>query len=145
MPWWGWLVIAALLFGAEMFVIDAQFYLVFFGVAAALVGLTGASGVELSATVQWLLFALLSVVALLGFRKRVYLKLRRPAADAIQEPWRPGDRVTLSMQLEPGASCRVEYRGSTWTARNIDQSPLHGEAEVAGVENLTLQLRRVGS
>ena len=45
MPWWGWLVVGALLLGVEMFVIDAQFYLVFLGVAAALVGLLGLAGI----------------------------------------------------------------------------------------------------
>ncbi|HJY36904.1 MAG TPA: hypothetical protein VJ299_05540, partial [Steroidobacteraceae bacterium] len=41
MPWWGWLVLAAALLSIELFVIDAQFYLVFLGVSAALVGLFG--------------------------------------------------------------------------------------------------------
>jgi membrane protein implicated in regulation of membrane protease activity len=44
MPWWGWLIVGEALLGAEMFVIDAQFYLVFFGIAAALVGLAGLTG-----------------------------------------------------------------------------------------------------
>ena len=39
MPWWGWLVMAAALLAVELFVIDAQFYLVFLGVSAAVVGL----------------------------------------------------------------------------------------------------------
>lgn len=145
MPWWGWLVIGALLFGAEMFVIDAQFFLVFFGIAAALVGLAGAMGLEWSPAAQWLLFALLSVVAMLGFRERVYKKLRRPPVADVQEPWTLGDRVLLTTPLDPGASCRVEYRGSTWNARNIDHTPLQGEAEIAAVDNLTLHLRRIGS
>ena len=41
MPWWGWFVLAAALLSFELFVIDAQFYLVFLGVSAALVGLLG--------------------------------------------------------------------------------------------------------
>jgi membrane protein implicated in regulation of membrane protease activity len=38
MPWWGWIIVGALLMGAELFVIDAQFYLVFLGVSAIAVG-----------------------------------------------------------------------------------------------------------
>lgn len=142
MLWWAWLVIAAVLLGAEMFVIDAQFYLVFLGIAAGVVGLIGLFGLELSDAAQWLAFALLSVAAMLGFRKRIYEKIRKPAAGKIDEPLRVGDRVTLSALLEPGQSCRVEYRGSTWTARNIDPSALSGEAEIAEIDGLTLNVRQ---
>ncbi len=44
MPSWGWLVVGIGLLGVEMFVIDAQFYLVFLGASAALVGLLGLAG-----------------------------------------------------------------------------------------------------
>ena len=33
MPWWGWIVLGAALLAAES-VVDAQFFLVFFGAAA---------------------------------------------------------------------------------------------------------------
>lgn len=141
MPSWAWLVVAALLFGAEMFVIDAQFYLVFFGVAAAVVGLATVLGLVLPDAGQWLLFALLSVVAMLGFRRRLYEHLRKPA-DTMPAALTIGDRVELPAELAPGQSCRVEYRGSTWTVRNIDQRPLSGEATIARIEGLTLLVCR---
>ena len=47
MNWWAWLVLGICLLGAEMFVIDAQFYLVFIGLSAAVVGLLGLLGVDL--------------------------------------------------------------------------------------------------
>ena len=49
MPWWAWLVLGIALLGVEMFVIDAQFYLVFIGLSAAVVGLLGLVGVGLPA------------------------------------------------------------------------------------------------
>jgi membrane protein implicated in regulation of membrane protease activity len=98
----------------------------------------------MSDAVQWLAFAFLSVVAMLGFRKRIYEKIRKPAG-VIDEPLRTGDRVTLSARLEPGETCRVEYRGSTWTARNIDRAALSGEVEIAQVEGLTLHVRQLNS
>ncbi|MGE0115952.1 MAG: NfeD family protein [Steroidobacteraceae bacterium] len=141
MPSWSWLVLAALLFGAEMFVIDAQFYLVFFGAAAAVVGLLDWLGLPLSEAGQWLLFAILSVVAMLGFRQRLYEHLRKPA-EMVPEAMTVGDHVELPESLAPGQSCRVEYRGSSWTVRNIDQQPLSGEVTIARVEGLTLLVRQ---
>lgn len=41
MAWWTWCIVGMLLFGLELFAIDAQFYLVFAGVAAVVVGLVG--------------------------------------------------------------------------------------------------------
>ncbi len=141
MPVWAWLVMAAMLLSAEMFLVDAQFYLVFFGVAAAIVGVLGYLGVVIPDAGQWLLFALLSVLAMLTFRKRLYQRLRKPA-EGMPGVFTPGDRVQLPAVLEPGQSCRVEYRGSSWTARNVDQCPLSGEVIVANIEGLTLMVRQ---
>ena len=33
MTWWSWMVLGAVLLGVELFAIDAQFYLVFLGIA----------------------------------------------------------------------------------------------------------------
>ena len=137
MPGWGWLVIGALLFGAEMFLIDAQFYLVFFGTAAIVVGLLDWLILPIPDSLQWLLFGLLSIIAMVGFRKRLYEKLRKPQ-DALPDALTAGDRVTLSEPLAPGQTCRVEYRGSSWTARNIGSTPLSGEVVIAKIEGLTL-------
>ena len=35
MTWWGWMILGAVMLGAELFAVDAQFYLVFLGVSAA--------------------------------------------------------------------------------------------------------------
>ena len=72
MPWWAWMVLGIGLLGVEMFVIDAQFYLVFIGLSAAVVGLLGLVGVDLPQWAQWLAFGVLAVVAMVGFRQRVY-------------------------------------------------------------------------
>lgn len=141
MPGWGWLVIGALLFGAEMFLVDAQFYLVFLGAAAIVVGLLEWTGLALSQASQWLLFAILAVVAMVGFRKRMYQRLRRPQ-DAVPDAVSAGDRVQLPEALAPGQTCRVAYRGSSWTARNIDQQEISGEVVITQVEGLTLLVRR---
>ena len=49
MPWWGWMIFGALLLGAELLGVDAGFYLVFIGLAAALTGLLELAGLGLAA------------------------------------------------------------------------------------------------
>jgi membrane protein implicated in regulation of membrane protease activity len=141
MPGWAWLVMASMLLSAEMFLVDAQFYLVFFGVAAAVVGSLDWLGVGLPEAGQWVLFAVLSIVAMLTFRKRLYARLRKPA-DSVPDSLSPGDRVQLPESLAPGQTCRVEYRGSSWTARNVDQQSLSGEVTITHIEGLTLLVRQ---
>lgn len=144
MPDWGWLVLGVLLLSAEMFLIDAQFYLVFMGAAAIVVGLLAWLGMPLPQAGEWVLFAVLSLLAMLTFRRRLYEKLRKPQ-DTVPEALTVGDRVVLPESLMPGQTCRVEYRGSSWTARNVDQAALSGEVEIAHVEGLTLQVRSPGN
>ena len=45
MTWWSWMILGAVLLGAELFAVDAQFYLVFLGVSAAIVGLASLAGI----------------------------------------------------------------------------------------------------
>ena len=76
MPWWAWIVLGIGLLGVELLIIDAQFYLVFVGLAAAVVGLLGLFGLGLPEWAEWLVFAVLAVVAMLGFRRRIYESVR---------------------------------------------------------------------
>ena len=142
MPWWGWLVIGAMLLGVEMFVLDAQFYLVFLGVSAAIIGLIGLAGVDWPQWAQWLTFAALSLITMVAFRKRVY-ELVRGRTGAVEERLQLGDRVVIPTRLEPGQSCRVDYRGSSWTARNVDDAGIDAgvEAVIARVDGLTLHVK----
>ena len=60
MQWWGWVVAGTIMLGAELAFIDAQFYLVFTGAAAIIVGLIAAVMPEFSPPAQWAGFALLA-------------------------------------------------------------------------------------
>jgi inner membrane protein len=143
MPWWGWIIVGVVLFGAEMFGINAQFYLAFLGAAALVVGLIGSLGIALPEWVQWLIFAVLAIVCMVAFRERIYRRLRG-ADKLVDTPLGIGASIQIPVRLEPDASCRVDYRGSTWTARNVDRQALEAgaAAEVAEVVGLTLHLRR---
>jgi inner membrane protein len=142
MPWWGWLVFGIGLLGVEMFVVDAQFYLVFLGVAATVVGLLGVVGIPMAEWTEWLVFAVLSIVTMVAFRRRVYARIRGRGLP-VEERVTAGDRVLVATRLEPGQTCRVEYRGSSWTARNADRQPIEAgsEAQISHVDGLTLHLK----
>ena len=142
MPWWWWLILGVALLGAEMFVIDAQFYLVFLGVSATIVGLAGLAGIQTPIWGQWLAFAVLALATMFGFRKRIY-ELVRSRSGHVQERVTSGDKVIVPLRLEPGHECRVEYRGSSWTARNVDPQPIASgaEAEIVTIHELTLLIR----
>jgi membrane protein implicated in regulation of membrane protease activity len=142
MPWWGWFVLAAALLSVELFVIDAQFYLVFLGVSAALVGLLDLADGTLLAWQQWLAFAVLALVTMIAFRDRVYPLVRKRTGH-VEQPLSLGDRVVIPVRLEPGQTCRTQYRGSSWTARNVDQRAIDAgnEAVISDVDGLTLHVR----
>jgi membrane protein implicated in regulation of membrane protease activity len=141
MPSWGWLVVGIGLLAIEMFVIDAQFYLVFLGASAALVGLLGIAGVAMPEWTEWLTFAVLAVVTMVAFRRRLYELVRRQQGP-VDERINTGDLVVVPTRLEPGQSCRVDYRGSSWTARNTGGNAIEAgsEARISSVDGLTLHL-----
>jgi hypothetical protein len=140
MIWWGWMVIGVLLLGAELFIIQADFFLVFMGSAAILTGLLAFAAPTLPEWGQWLAFAALALVSMVFFRKRVYRMLRRDVPDL------PNDMLREELQLPVGlpvdSSCRVELRGSTWTARNVGPVPIPPgvKVRVVGVDGITLHV-----
>lgn len=145
MPWWAWVIVGAILLGSELAFIDAQFYLVFLGVAALLVGLLGLGGVIMPDWLQWAVFALLAIASLVLFRRRIYGALRQSATQITSGP--AGEHVQVPVELAPGASCRLEYRGTHWTAQNIGEVTIAADstARIENVEGLTLQIRSVKS
>jgi membrane protein implicated in regulation of membrane protease activity len=125
-----------------LFVIDAEFYLVFIGGSAAIVGLATLAGVPLPEWSQWVLFAAIAIVTMVGFRRRLYALVRGNAGH-VPERVTAGDKVLVPTRLEPGETCRVEYRGTSWSARNVDQQPIAAgsEAVISQIDDLTLQLK----
>lgn len=142
MPWYGWIILGAALLGTEMFVIDAQFYLVFFGFSALVVGVLGLAGIVLPVWAQWLTMGLLAALLMVAFRKRLYERVRR-VEGTVAERVAAGDRIRMNTRLAPGESGKVEFRGTSWSAINEDARPLElgEEAEIIGMDGLTLRLR----
>ena len=84
MTWWTWMILGALLLGVELLALDAQFYLVFLGISAALVGLAGLMGLVMPEWAQWVAFAVLALISMVTFRRSLYLKIRG-SADSFPE------------------------------------------------------------
>ncbi|HUV22112.1 MAG TPA: NfeD family protein [Gammaproteobacteria bacterium] len=143
MPWWGWIIIGALLLGSELLIVDAGFYLVFIGIAAALTGFIELAGAGLEPWLQWLLFSVISLMSMVLFRKNLYDKLRGSGVGYETGP--SGEIVTVEQTLQPGETGRLAYRGSEWTVVNCsDQVFSQGQhVQISSVEGLTLKLDTV--
>jgi membrane protein implicated in regulation of membrane protease activity len=143
MAWWSWGILGVALLGVELLAVDAQFYLVFAGLAAVVVGLLGLVGLELPIAGQWLLFGVLAVAAMFTLRRPIYAKLmNRPFGNVSTDL---DQRVTLTQDLAPGKSCRIEYRGSGWTALNIGDQviPSGSVARIDSIDGVTLRVRAI--
>jgi membrane protein implicated in regulation of membrane protease activity len=140
MAWWIWIVLGAILLGAEV-VIAADFWLVFFGASAFILGLVGAFGITLPLPVQWMLFAALSVLGLWLYRGR--LKKRLGRADREMAPELVGESAVALSRLPMGERGRVELRGTMWDARNEGPEAIEegGRCTVVQVDGLTLTVR----
>ena len=77
MQWWAWIAIGAILLGSELTLVNAQFYLVFLGISALIVGVLQVAGLITADWLQWASFAVISVISMLTFRKQIYEKMRR--------------------------------------------------------------------
>ena len=139
MIWWYWLLLGLLLLGAEMMT-PGGFYILFFGLAALVVGAIAGTGLIESDSAQWLLFTGIAIVSLLVFRGPL---LARMKASEIQHPdvdSMMGEIAIPVDTLAAGAVGKVELRGTTWSARNAGPTPLtKGQrSKVTGMDGLTL-------
>jgi len=140
MVWWMWMVLGAVFLGVEMFAIDAQFYLVFLGVAAGLVGLAGLLGIVMPEWVQWASFAVLALIFMFTFRRSLYEKVHGNVVGFSSSM--AGESLTVSVDLAPGDDARQELHGTEWTVRNVGESGIANgsRARIVKVDGLTLHI-----
>lgn len=140
MTWWTWMILGVVILGAELFAIDAQFFLVFIGISAALVGLTQLIGISMPEWLQWTLFATLSLISMFTFRKALYDKIRG-GVEGFKDSL-AGESITIASSTEPGKESRTPYRGADWTVRNVGASVIEAgsRAVIVKSEGLTLHV-----
>lgn len=134
------MVLGAILFGAEMFAVDAQFFLVFLGLSAIIVGIADLVGIVMPLWAQWAVFAVLSLVSMFTFRKSLYEKLRGNMPGFRESV--TGDKVSIAEDLEPGSEARADLRGTRWTVRNVGNATISSgsQARVIKTEGLVLHV-----
>jgi membrane protein implicated in regulation of membrane protease activity len=145
MQWWAWIAIGAILLGSELTFVNAQFYLVFLGVSAFVVGLLEVTGLLAADWLQWAAFAVIAVTSMLAFRKKIYEKMRHSLPPLRSGP--AGETITLPTVLSPGETCRLEYRGGSWSAINGGKTVIEAgcAARIERVDGLTLVVHDVKS
>jgi inner membrane protein len=138
MQWWAWIAVGAIFLVLELTLIAADFYLVFLGVAALVIGILTLTGIVTVAWLQWLAFGALAAFFMVTFRRWVYERLRRKLPNMKSGP--VGKTVVLPAELKPGESCRLEYCGSSWSAINGGASLIvaGAHARIDRVDGLTL-------
>lgn len=142
MLWWYWIVLGLALAAFEL-ATPGGFFVIFFGIAAMLVGLLELAGLVTRDWVQWLLFTTVAVAALAFFRRPllrwIQSRTSREDVDSLA-----GEVAILMSDIPPGQYGRAELRGSGWTARNVDAVTLAAgqRARVVAVQGLTLDLRQ---
>ena len=138
MTWWAWIILGAVLFGAEIFAVDAQFYLVFLGVSAALVGFLGVAGIAMPEWVQWLVFAAIALLSMFTFRRSLYQKIRGDVPGF--KAGVTGEYLVVPADLEAGSQTRASFRGSDWTVVNDGVAQIAAGSRVRIVRNDGLTL-----
>jgi membrane protein implicated in regulation of membrane protease activity len=121
MDWWAWIAVGAILLGSELAFVDAQF-----------------GGLELAPWLQWLIFAVLAAVSTIVFRRRIYERMRRKLPAMKGGP--AGEMLIMPTALPPGETCRLEYRGGSWSAINGGKAEIAAgaKARIERVDGLTL-------
>ena len=141
---WVWLILGALLILSEFFM--TGLVAIFFGVGALLVGLLTAFGLLGGLAEQILVFAVLSVAALLFARERIKIWFR----GKVSERWdgdrnliaSRGQRVTVTRDFVDGIG-QVRLSGADWKAESIDGDHEQGATVwVIGNEGITLTVSR---
>ena len=139
MIWWYWMLLGLVLLGIEM-VTPGGFYILFFGLAALIVGSLTVLGIAQPEWLQWLLFSGLAILSLLVFRGPLSAWLKKQDNDLPSVDSLAGESAIPLEDLAASGTGKAELRGTIWTAHNAGPSSLmKGQrCKVERVEGLTI-------
>jgi membrane protein implicated in regulation of membrane protease activity len=141
MTWWAWVILGLVLAAIEL-ATPGGFFVIFFGVAAVVIGILEVAGLAEATWLQWLLFPVIAIVALRLFRKPL-LEWLRTGEHSDRVDSLVDEVAIVSANLDAGQHGRAELRGSSWQCRNVDSRPLNAgqRARVVAVNGLILDIR----
>ncbi|NOT25942.1 MAG: NfeD family protein [Acidobacteria bacterium] len=141
MLWWYWVVFGLVLVAVEL-ATPGGFFVIFFAIAAIVVGSLELLGVLELAWLQWLLFTVIALAGLALFRKPLVERLG-PRGSAEMDTL-VGEIAVPASAIPPGEHGRAELRGAGWSVRNVDTTTLAAgqRCRVVAVQGLMLDLRQ---
>lgn len=141
MAGWFWIIGGVLLCLAEM-ATPGTFYLLFFGIAALVVGVLAWAGLVDATWIQFLLFTVISIVSLVLFRRTLTEKLNLEG-NGEKIHTLEGESGTALEDIPAQGAGKVEVRGTGWNAVNKGDSLIEkGQAcLVERVEGVSLWVR----
>lgn len=138
MAWWSWIVLGVVLLILEISM-PGSFFMCFFGIGAMIVGALVWGGIIAQEWIQWANFSVISLILLLLFRKKLInslpQKYNRSDTDSLV-----GGRAIAAEEIAANTRGRVQFRGTSWSAKNVGTVPIESGAscEVVSVDSLTL-------
>ena len=136
--WWHWMAAGLVLVVLEL-AAPGGFFVIFFGLAALVVGALVFLDIGGPLWVQLLAFSVLSAAFLLLFRNPLMrrMKFDRGTDDLDNLT---GEPATALDDIAPAEAGRVELRGTTWRARNGGPAPIArgSRVRVVAVDRLTV-------
>ena len=140
MEWWIWLLLGLLLLLGELLTLGG-FYIFFFGIGALAVGVLAGLNFAGSTWFQFILFSVVSLLALWLFREKL-LQLARSRTTGVVDSL-IGETAVALEEIAANGVGKAEARGTSWTARNLgDQALARGaRSRVERVEGLTIFIR----
>ncbi|HXG59610.1 MAG TPA: NfeD family protein [Thermoanaerobaculia bacterium] len=139
MSWWIWVLIGLFLLAVEA--ASTTLHIGIFAMGAFLVSLLVAVGAGGPLWMQLLIFTVSSVVALLFVRPYLVRKLKMNQPSRVDTM--VGEEAVVAEDIAVAGIGKAEMRGTTWSARNVGNTPLaRGQrCVVERVEGLVLHIR----
>lgn len=142
MEWWIWIVAGIALAICEVALTPGVFVLLFFGISALIVGIFVGIGIGGPFWVQVAVFVVLALCMLAWFRDkaREFLGVRGAKMDFDSIL---GGAAVARAELAPGATGKVEFRGSSWNAKNIGSRTLYpgDQCRIEQMDGLLLSVK----
>jgi membrane protein implicated in regulation of membrane protease activity len=138
-----WAVVGLILVIAD--VVFGTFFILFVGAGALLTALLIWMGVLPAAdpTWHWVVFAVLSTLGLVLFRKKVVALFGRGGEDKYDE--HRGQKVTVAQSIPENGMGRAMYRGAEWPAKTVDGTALDAgkSAVIRNNDGITLEIEAI--